>query len=293
MSVLLDASTRVLIQGPGREGRFHAGQMRAYGTNVVGGVKPGAGGTVVDGMPLFDTVTDAVEETGANASIIFVPAAGAADAMLEAIDAELRLIVSITEHIPVHDMLRVVEVLARSSSTLVGPNGPGVITPGAAKMGIMPAEIFSPGDVGVVSRSGTLTYEIADLLSRDGMGQSTCIGIGGDPVIGLPMREAVRLLNEDPATAGLVVVGEIGGTDEEDTAAYLGAHGKKPTVAFIAGRSAPPGKRMGHAGAIVSGGQGTAESKIDAFERAGIPVARSSSEIPRLLRGQLKPEPRA
>jgi succinyl-CoA synthetase alpha subunit len=287
MSVLLDARTRVLVQGPGREGRFHAGQMRAYGTKIVGGVKPGAGGTTMDEMPLFDTVRAAVEATGADASIVFVPAAGAADAILEAIDAELRLVVSITEHVPVHDMLRVVAVLARSATTLVGPNGPGIITPGAAKMGIMPGEIFAPGDVGVVSRSGTLTYEIADLLSRDGLGQSTCIGIGGDPVIGLPMRDAARLLNEDPATAALVVVGEIGGTDEEDTAAYLGAHAKKPAVAFIAGRSAPAGKRMGHAGAIVSGGQGTAESKVDAFERAGIPVARSSSDITGLLREQL------
>jgi succinyl-CoA synthetase alpha subunit len=288
MSVLLDERTRVLIQGPGREGRFHAAQMRSYGTNVVGAVKPGAGGTEVDGLPVFDTVRDATDATGANASVIFVPAPFAADAMLEAIDAELDLVVAITEHIPVHDMLRVVAVIAHSATRLIGPNGPGIISPGKAKIGIMPAESFAPGPVGFVSRSGTLTYEIADLLSRNRMGQSTCIGIGGDPVIGLPMPDAVRLLNEDADTSSIVIVGEIGGTDEEDTAAYLGSHAKKPAVAFIAGVSAPPGKRMGHAGAIVTGGQGTARSKIDAFERAGIPVARSPSEIPALLRDQVR-----
>ena len=287
MSVLVSERTRVIVQGVGREGRFHAGQMRKYGTNVVAGVKPGAGGTAIDDLPMFDTVRAAVDATDANASIVFVPAPAAADAILEALDAELELIVAITEWIPVHDMLRVASVLARTSSTLVGPNCPGVISPGKGKVGILPVDSFSPGSVGFVSRSGTLTYEIADLLSREGFGQSTCIGIGGDPVIGLPMPKAVQLLNEDRDTRALVIVGEIGGTDEEDTAAYLRAHGAKPAVAFIAGRSAPPGKRMGHAGAIVTGGQGTAASKIEAFRAAGIPVAARPSEIPHLLREQL------
>jgi len=287
VSVLVDERTRVIVQGVGREGRFHAGQMKQYGTNVVGGVKPGAGGTEIDGIPIYDTVRDALVATDANASIVFVPAPAAADAILEALDAELPLVVAITEWIPVHDMLRVASALSRTSSTLVGPNCPGVISPGKGKVGILPVDSFSPGPVGFVSRSGTLTYEIADLLSREGFGQSTCIGIGGDPIIGLPMPHAVRLLNEDRETGALVIVGEIGGTDEEETAAYLRAQGGKPTVAFIAGLSAPPGKRMGHAGAIVTGGQGTARSKIEAFREAGIPVAKAPSEIPRLLREQL------
>ena len=214
-------------------------------------------------------------------------APAAADAILEALDAELELVVAITEWIPVHEMLRVASVLSRSATTLVGPNCPGVISPGKGKVGILPPESFSPGVVGFVSRSGTLTYEIADLLSREGFGQSTCIGIGGDPIIGLPMPKAVQLLNEDAETECLVIVGEIGGTDEEETAAYLRAQGHKPAVAFIAGLSAPPGKRMGHAGAIVTGGQGTAASKIEAFRAAGIPVATRPSEIPHLLREQL------
>ena len=288
MSVLVDERTRVIVQGLGREGRFHASQMRAYGTKVVAGVKPGAGGTTIDALPVFDTVRDAVEATDANASAVFVPAAAAADAILEAIDSELPLVVAITEWIPVHDMLRIASVLAHGASTLVGPNCPGVISPGKGKVGILPVDSFSPGQVGFVSRSGTLTYEIADLLSREGFGQSTCIGIGGDPIIGLPMPKAVQLLNEDPRTAALVIVGEIGGTDEEDTATYLRTFGKKPAVAFIAGLSAPPGKRMGHAGAIVTGGQGTARSKIDAFTAAGIPVAKAPSQIPHLLREQMR-----
>jgi succinyl-CoA synthetase alpha subunit len=233
---------------------------------------------------MFDTVAAAVDATGADASLIFVPAPGAADAVLEAIDAELGLVVCITEGIPVHDMLRVAAVLAETSTILIGPNCPGAITPGECKIGIMPGENFSPGPVGFVSRSGTLTYEIADGLTRAGLGQSTCIGIGGDPVIGLPTPDAVRLLNEDPATGVIVIVGEIGGSAEERAAEYMRAHGKKPAVAFIAGRSAPAGKRMGHAGAIVSGNQGTAESKVRAFEEAGIPVANAPSAIPRLVR---------
>ena len=287
MAVLLGRDTKILVQGMGREGTFHATRMREYGTKIVAGTKPGAGGTSIEGIPLFDTVAKAVDATGANASIIFVPAGGAMDAMLEAIDAELPLVVCITEGIPVRDMLKVASVLERSATTLIGPNCPGAIAPGECKLGIMPAENFRPGPVGFVSRSGTLTYEIADALSRAGLGQTTCLGIGGDPVIGLPTPEAVRLLNEDPATEAIVIVGEIGGAAEEHAAEYMRAFGKKPAVAFIAGRSAPPGKRMGHAGAIVSGNQGTAESKVKAFEAAGIPVANAPSEIPALVKKAL------
>lgn len=288
MSVLLGRDTRVLVQGLGREGAFHTARMKEYGTQVVGATKPGKGGTTQDGIPLFDTVARAVDATGANASIIFVPAAHARDAMLEAIDAGLALVIAITEGIPVRDMLTVVAVLEQSTSTLIGPNCPGAITPGACKMGIMPAENFSPGGIGFVSRSGTLTYEIADLLTKAGLGQSTCLGIGGDPVIGLPTPDAVRLLNEDDDTEAIVIVGEIGGSAEERAAEYMRAFGKKPAVAFIAGRSAPPGKRMGHAGAIVSGNQGTAESKVRAFEDAGIRVANAPSEIPELVKAAIR-----
>jgi len=288
VSVLVGRDTKVLVQGLGREGSFHAAKMTEYGTKVVAGTKPGAGGTTVGGIPLFDTVAQAVAATGANASIIFVPAPGAMDAMLEAIDEEIAVVVCITEGTPIQDMLRVASVLERSSSTLIGPNCPGIITPGQCKIGIMPAENFSPGPVGFVSRSGTLTYEIADALSRAGLGQTTCLGIGGDPVIGLPTPDAVKLLNEDPATEVIVIVGEIGGAAEEKAAEYMRAFGKKPAVAFIAGRSAPEGKRMGHAGAIVSGNQGTAESKVRAFEAAGIPVANAPSEIPALVKKALR-----
>ena len=288
MSVLVGADTRLLVQGLGREGGFHAARMIEYGTKVVGAAKPGKGGTTQDGIPLFDTVAEAVDATGANSSIIFVPAAGAPDAILEALDAELQLVVAITEGIAVHEMLTIVSVLERSTSVLIGPNCPGLISPGTAKVGIMPAENFSPGPVGFVSRSGTLTYEIADLLTKAGLGQTTCIGIGGDPIIGLPTPDAVRYLNEDPDTEVIVIVGEIGGSAEEHAAEYMRAYGKKPAVAFIAGRSAPPGKRMGHAGAIVSGNQGTAESKVKAFEAAGIPVANAPSEIPGLVKTALR-----
>jgi len=288
VSVLLGKDTRVIVQGLGREGRFHAERMKEYGTKVVGGTKPGAGGTSVDGIPMFDTVAQAVDETGANASIVFVPAPAAMDALLEAIDAQIDLVIAITEGIPIADMLKVAAVLEIAGTTLVGPNGPGAITPAQSKIGIMPAENFSPGGVGFVSRSGTLTYEIADLLTRAGLGQSTCIGVGGDPVVGLPTPDAVRLLNEDPETEAIVIVGEIGGSAEERAAEYMRAEGKKPAVAFIAGRSAPPGKRMGHAGAIVSGNQGTAESKVRAFEEAGIPVANAPSEIPGLVKKALR-----
>jgi len=288
VSVLLNRRTRVVIQGMGREGRFHAGRMREYGTQVVAGVSPGSGGTDRDGVRMYDTVAAAVDATGANASLIFVPASGAADAILEAVDADLPLVVCISEGIPVHDMLTVAAVLAETTTTLIGPNCPGAITPGECKIGIMPGENFSPGPVGFVSRSGTLTYEIADALTRAGLGQSTCLGIGGDPVIGLPTPDAVRLLNEDPTTEAIVIVGEIGGSAEEKAAEYMRAFGRKPAVAFIAGRSAPPGKRMGHAGAIVSGGQGTAESKVRAFEDAGIPVASAPSQIPARVREALR-----
>jgi len=288
MSVLVGADTRLLVQGLGREGGFHAARMIEYGTKVVGAAKPGKGGTTQDGIPLFDTVAEAVDATGANSSIIFVPAAGASDAILEALDAELQLVVAITEGIAVHEMLTIVSVLERSTSVLIGPNCPGLISPGTAKVGIMPAENFSPGPVGFVSRSGTLTYEIADLLTKAGLGQTTCIGIGGDPIIGLPTPDAVRYLNEDPDTEVIVIVGEIGGSAEERAAEYMRAFGKKPAVAFIAGRSAPAGKRMGHAGAIVSGSSGTAASKVAAFEAAGIPVANAPSEIPGLVKTALR-----
>jgi len=291
MSVLVGKDTRLIVQGLGREGAFHTARMREYGTQVVGATKPGKGGTEQDGIPLFDTVAQAVDRTGANATIIFVPPAGAADAILEAIDSRLPLVVTITENIAVHEMLRIASLLEkgweRGSSVLIGPNCPGLISPGAAKVGIMPAENFSAGPVGFVSRSGTLTYEIADLLTQAGLGQTTCIGIGGDPIIGLPTPDAVRLLNEDQATEIIVIVGEIGGSAEERAAEYMQAHGRKPAVAFIAGRSAPPGKRMGHAGAIVSGNSGTAQSKVAAFEAAGIPVASAPSEIPGLVKRAL------
>ena len=287
MSVLVGAGTRLIIQGLGREGAFHAGRMIEYGTNVVGAVKPGKGGTKQDGIALFNTVAQAIAATGANTSIIFVPAPGAPDAILEALDAELGLVVAITEGIAVHEMLTAASVLERSASVLIGPNCPGLISPGTAKVGIMPAENFSKGPVGFVSRSGTLTYEIADLLTKAGLGQTTCIGTGGDPIIGLPTPDAVRYLNEDPETEVIVIVGEIGGSAEERAAEYMRAFGKKPAVAFIAGRSAPPGKRMGHAGAIVSGNSGTAESKVAAFEASNIPVAKAPSEIPGLVKKAL------
>ena len=289
MSVLVGRATRVLTQGiTGATGQLHTRLCREYGTQMVAGVTPGRGGTDFEGIPIFDTVAAAVRATAANASVIYVPPAGAADAIMEAADAALPLVVCITEGVPVLDMVRVKRVLEGSSTRLIGPNCPGVITPGECKIGIMPGYIHKPGRVAVVSRSGTLTYEIADLLTRAGLGQSTCIGVGGDPVVGLPTPDAVRLLNEDPATEAIVIVGEIGGSAEEHAAEYLRAEGKKPAVAFIAGRSAPPGKRMGHAGAIVSGNQGTAESKVRAFEEAGIPVANAPSEIPDLVKQALR-----
>ncbi len=279
VAILCDRSTKLLIQGLGRMGQFHARLSIDYGTQVVGGVVPGKGGSVVAGLPVFDSVRDAVAETGASASVVFVPPPGAADAILEAADAELPLVVAITEGIPVLDMLRVKSALRGSKTRLVGPNCPGVVTPEQCRIGIMPARITRPGPVGVVSRSGTLTYEAVDQLSRLSIGQSTCIGIGGDPVIGTSFVDALALFEADPETRAVVMIGEIGGTAEETAAAYIEAKLSKPVVAFIAGQNAPAVKRMGHAGAIIAGGKGRAADKIAALEAAGVCVSRSPAEI--------------
>ena len=281
MAVLVTKETKVIVQGiTGKEGAFHTGQMVDYKTKVVGGVTPGKGGQKDEnGLPIFNSVKDAVKETSANASVIFVPPPFAADAILEAVGAELDLVVCITEGIPVRDMSRVIGFVRNSKTVLVGPNCPGVISPGIGKIGIMPGFIHQPGKVGVVSRSGTLTYEAVGQLSALGLGQSTCIGIGGDPIIGLPHLQAVKLLAEDPDTDGIVMIGEIGGTAEEEAAEYIKANVKKPVVGFIAGQTAPPGKRMGHAGAIISGGAGTAESKMAAMKAAGIHVVDTPAVI--------------
>jgi succinyl-CoA synthetase alpha subunit len=280
MSVLVDENTRLIVQGiTGKEGTFHAKGCAEYGTKVVGGVTPGKGGTVHEGWPVFDTVAQAVEKTGANATVIFVPPPFAADAILEAEDAGLPLIICITEGIPTNDMVKVWSVVRNSKSRLIGPNCPGVISPGKAKIGIMPGRIHKQGSVGIVSRSGTLTYEAVYQLTQRGIGQSTAIGIGGDPIIGTTHVDALKLLNEDPATESIILIGEIGGTAEEAAAAYVKAHVKKPVVGFIAGQTAPPGRRMGHAGAIISGGQGTAADKMKALTEAGIHVVQSPAAI--------------
>ena len=281
MAILCDKNTRLLVQGMGRMGQFHARRSIEYGTQVVGGVAPGKGGQAIEGIPVFDTVDAAVRATGANASVIFVPPPGAADAILEAADAGIALAACITEGIPALDMLRAKTSLKSSGAAmrLVGPNCPGVVTPGQCRIGIMPAQITRPGPVGVVSRSGTLTYEAVDQLSRLGIGQSTCVGIGGDPVIGTSFVDALALFEADPETKAVVMIGEIGGNAEETAARFVKEHMSKPVIAFIAGQNAPPGKRMGHAGAIIAGGKGTADEKIAALEAAGVRVAPTPADM--------------
>jgi succinyl-CoA synthetase alpha subunit len=276
MSILVDQNTRLIVQGlTGREGTFHAKGCADYGTKVVGGVTPGKGGTTYEGWPIFNTVRDAARETGANTTVIFVPPPFAADAILEAINAEIPLIVCITEGIPTRDMVSVWRYLEGSKSRLIGPNCPGIISPGKCKVGIMPANIHRQGHVGIVSRSGTLTYEAVHQISQLGMGQSSAIGIGGDPIIGTSFVDALALFNADPETESIIMIGEIGGTAEETAAAYIKANIKKPVVSFIAGQTAPPGRRMGHAGAIITGGKGTAEEKVKALISAGVHIVHS------------------
>ena len=288
MAILVDKNTRLLVQGiTGREGEFHSRQMIEYGTQVVAGVTPGKGGQrACDGrVPVFDTVAEAVEATGANASVVYVPARFSADAILEAADAGIPLVVCITEGLPTLDMIRVCAYLDQKGTRLVGPNCPGLLSPGEAKVGIMPGHIAIPGPVGVVSRSGTLTYEVVYALTLRGIGQTTCVGIGGDPIIGTTFVDVLEMFENDPLTERVVLIGEIGGSDEERAARFIAERMTKPVVAFIAGRTAPPGKRMGHAGAIIQGGSGTAAEKIAAFETVGVPVAEHPEQIPELVVG--------
>ncbi|MYA30349.1 MAG: succinate--CoA ligase subunit alpha [Gammaproteobacteria bacterium] len=280
MSILVDSSTRAICQGlTGRQGRFHAEQCLEYGTRILAGVTPGRGGQECLGLPVFDTAEEAVQATGADTSLVFVPAPAAADAIMAAADAGIRLIVCITEGVPVLDMVRVKAALKSFDCRLLGPNCPGVITPGQCKLGIMPGFIHEPGRIGIISRSGTLTYEVVHQTTAHGLGQTSCVGIGGDPVRGLNFIDCLEMFERDPETEGIVMVGEIGGTDEEKAAEYISSEVSKPVVAYIAGVTAPPGKRMGHAGAIVAGGQGTAEAKYDALQAAGVAVTRSPAEI--------------
>lgn len=288
MSILVNKDTKLVVQGiTGRDGQFHAGRMKAYGTQVVAGTSPGKGGTEVDGIPVFDTVEEAVKATGANASIIFVPAPFAADAILEASYAGVDLVIAISEGVPILDMIRVTPILKQNGTKLIGPNCPGLITPDEALLGILPGMIFKKGNIGLMSRSGTLTYEVVNMLTENDMGQSTVVGIGGDPVAGLYYIDLLEMYQNDPETEAIVLIGEIGGDAEEQAAEYIAKYVTKPVVSFIAGQTAPPGKRMGHAGAIISSGAGTAEEKIKAFAKAGVPVAKEPSEIPGLLKEKL------
>jgi succinyl-CoA synthetase alpha subunit len=288
MSILINKDTKLIVQGiTGRDGAFHTQKMKAYGTQVVAGVSPGKGGQKQDGVPIFNSVSDAKEATGANASVIFVPAAFAADAILEASFSGIELVITITEGVPVKDMIRVMPVLRQNGTRLIGPNCPGLITPEECLIGILPGNIFKKGNIGLMSRSGTLTYEVVNMLTESDMGQTTCIGIGGDPVAGLYYQELLEMFEKDPDTKGIVLIGEIGGDAEEQAARFIKERITKPVVVFIAGQTAPPGKRMGHAGAIISSGSGTAEEKIRAFTDAGVPVAKEPSQIPELLKAKL------
>ena len=289
MSILVNKNTKLVVQGiTGRDGKFHTAKMKEYGTNIVAGVSPGKEGLVIDGVPVFNSVEAAVKATGANTSIIFVPAAFAADAILEASEAGVELVVAISEGLPIQDMIRITPILKQNGTLLIGPNCPGLITPGEALIGILPANIFKKGNIGFISRSGTLTYEVVNLLTENDFGQTTCVGIGGDPVAGLYFIDLLQRFEDDPDTIAVVVIGEIGGDAEEQAAQFIAEKMTKPVVAFIAGQTAPPGKRMGHAGAIISSGAGTATEKIAAFNKAGVPVAKEPNEIPELLRQKLK-----
>jgi succinyl-CoA synthetase alpha subunit len=288
MSILINKDTKVIVQGiTGRDGAFHTSKMKDYGTNIVGGISPGKGGSDVGGIPVFNTMEEAVTATGANTSVIFVPAPFAGDAILEASYAGVELVICITEGVPVQDMIKVTPVLKKNGTKLIGANCPGLITPDECLIGILPGGIFTPGNIGFISRSGTLTYEVVNMLTEAGLGQTTCVGIGGDPISGLYFKDLLEMFENDPATTAVVLIGEIGGDAEEQAAKFIKEKMKKPVVAFIAGQSAPPGKRMGHAGAIISSGSGTAEEKIKAFAEAGVPVAKEPGEIPGLVKQKL------